>query len=550
MHSYRIIPGKPFRLNKPTKTKKAMNTIKFLNMAALVVMGAILASCTKEKDVDPVSKDNIVVCTTTIRLDAAGTKALTIVGDKGVKTFAVGEQVALSYWNTEIDNWDKALSQTLIPKDISADGKTAKLTFTMTNPEAGAPFSFCYPAAMANTYGQEEYANLHTQDGTLASLSANLDLAIGYGHLLGTSLPANVTLTNELAILAITLKDSDGSNDITSTITDLTLSDGTNNYSVTRPAADGPIYVAILPTDSATIDVNALGDTKAYLKTLTGKTYKAGNGYNVSWMMAEQTNLSIIHAAYTASDGETLTGTLGSNVKISIADGATVTLNGVSINKSGSQSGNFAGITCEGDATIILKGENNVRGFYTAYPGIQGAAGKTLTITGTGSLYASSSGWGAGIGAGSTSQTTCGDIIIAGGTITAVGGQYSGAGIGSGESGSCGNITLSGGTITATGGRQAAGIGSGDRGHCGNITLSGGTVTATGGEDAAGIGSGYSGSCGTITIKSTVTQVTANKGGVYATNSIGRGYNGTCGTVTIGGTEGAITTSPYTYPAP
>ena len=44
---------------------------------------------------------------------------------------------------------------------------------------------------------------------------------------------------------------------------------------------------------------------------------------------ATTTDLSTIQAAYTAQDGETLTGTLGSNVQISIADGAIVTLSGV-----------------------------------------------------------------------------------------------------------------------------------------------------------------------------------------------------------------------------
>ncbi|MDT3360443.1 MAG: hypothetical protein LIR31_00380 [Bacteroidota bacterium] len=95
-----------------------------------------------------------------------------------------------------------------------------------------------------------------------------------------------------------------------------------------------------------------------------------------------------------------------------------------------------------------------------------------------------------------------------------------------------------------------------DASSCGNILISGGTVTATGGENAAGIGGGRGNSntelssCGTITITTGVTKVTATKGS-GAPNSIGAGYFGTCGTVTIGGiVTGNITTSPYTYPAP
>ena len=271
---------------------------------------------------------------------------------------------------------------------------------------------------------------------------------------------------------------------------------------------------------------------------------------------AGPTDLSTISADYEAKDGETLTGTLTNNVKISIADGATVTLKDVTITNLGDDC-DWAGINCPGDATLVLEGTNEVcagKGDYgfINYPGIWIAPNKTLTIQGAGNLTAYSGGpypdypYGAGIGGGF--KISCGNIVINSGTITATGG-YDAAGIGiGGGDGSCGNITINGGTITATGDGGGAGIGGGYGNACGNITISGGTVSATGGYYAAGIGGGRSnGACGTITIKSTVTSVTATKGSV-APNSIGSGgENGTAITVTIGGNEGAITTSPYTY---
>ena len=235
-------------------------------------------------------------------------------------------------------------------------------------------------------------------------------------------------------------------------------------------------------------------------------------------------DLSTVTTATTIEDGYTVTGTLGANVKVSIADGATVTLDGVSINADGTwTTGTYAGITCAGSATIILKdgSENTVKGFYERYPGIHVPSEMTLTIkgetNGTGKLTASSNGNGAGIG----------------------GGRYN----------DCGNIEIQGGDITATGSSYAAGIGGAGDSSCGTITISGGTITATGGDKGAGIGSGYCSSCGNITITTGVTKVTATKG-ASATNSIGAGASGTCGTVTIGGVVGAITTSPYTYPTP
>ena len=216
----------------------------------------------------------------------------------------------------------------------------------------------------------------------------------------------------------------------------------------------------------------------------------------------------------TATDGMTITGTLAANVKVSIAAGATVTLDGVTINGVSNEDYKWAGLNCLGNATIVLKDgtTNTVTGFSEVYPGIHVPKDKTLTIQGgtegNGKLTASSNGFGAGIGGGYS--IACGDISIEGGIITA-------------------------------GGQTAAGIGSGFGAICGNITISGGTVTATGGYKAAGIGGGPEGTCGAITIANTVTKVTATKD-QDAPYSIGAGgYSGgnlaTCGTVTIGGTK-------------
>lgn len=270
----------------------------------------------------------------------------------------------------------------------------------------------------------------------------------------------------------------------------------------------------------------------------------------------------------TATNGMTITGTLSANVKISIDPGATVTLNnatidGISINNDNSNSYKWAGITCNGDATIILNGNNSVAAFYGS-SGIYIPSGSTLTIQGPGSLTANGRGTGcagiggkytgdygnirieggtitasggaAGAGIGSGAGGNGGDIIITGGQITATGGD-GGCGIGSGQQGSCGDITISGGTINATGGTTAAGIGASINGHCGHILINGGTVTASAmGSYGPGIGCGphYS-SCSSITITSDVTRVTATKAS-GTPNSIGAGYNSSgCGPVTIGG---------------
>ena len=265
-------------------------------------------------------------------------------------------------------------------------------------------------------------------------------------------------------------------------------------------------------------------------------------------------DLSELTEDYTAKNGDVLTGTLDGETqpyKITIADGATVTLAGVTINGVDSESYEWAGLTCEGSATIILKhgSTNTVKGFHKYYPGIFVPSGSSLIIkgeaAGTGALTASPFNGGGddsyGAGIGGEYDSDCGNIEIQGGNITATGG-FDSAGIGAGRRAVCGTITISGGTITAKGGGYAAGIGSGyDGSSCDGITISGGSITATGGNRAAGIGSGSSSgisgdpisSCGTISITTGVTKVTATKG-TGAPNSIGAGYNSKCGKVTIG----------------
>ena len=281
----------------------------------------------------------------------------------------------------------------------------------------------------------------------------------------------------------------------------------------------------------------------------------------LSW--ATTTDLASITDNYTAQDGEILTGTLGVSVKISIADGATVTLLNANINGDKTlTTGDYAGLTCLGDATITIVGTNSVSGFKVGgtygFPGIYVPSGKTLIINGTGSLTAqSSSGYAAGIGA--KDNTHCGNIEIQSGKITAIAGGKRGAGIGGADNANCGNITISGGIVTAVGGYQCSGIGGGRRGttnagHCGNILISGGVVSATSGENAAAIGGGrgynnsYKSNCGTITITNTALKVYAEQGGEKgSTNTIGAGKNGNNVTVTIGGNTGVINDDPYTY---
>ena len=627
--------------------------MRYFSIAALALMGAVMTGCSNNDELQqPESVKRTVTLTTTVSLDGgAGTRALNVT--TGVKTFAVDDQISFVYKNTS-DETKLAVSEKLTQSDISADGKTATIYVLLEDPATDSQLRMIYPATMANIP---------------MSTSASIDDAgtIALGMLQtgqqGYEGELDYYEANKLAICAFTIKNADGTQDITTTITNLTISDGTYTYSIGRSNLISPIYVAMMPVDDANIEMTATDeDGQHYAKSLSNITYAANNIYPLAMRMAESfktystlpvgthlnvgdqidllnefningdveqlsssnapytlvranvegstvteaadgayyvfkdkngdfygkdvnlrasaasdgifvsgfyapmqsytmlshVNLANVTTAYTAQTYDCLYGTLGSNVQISIADGAVVWLGGVSINADGTMTGEYAGITCLGNATINLADgtTNTVRGMADDYSGIfvphndtdeddegdEGDEGDeyTLTIRGTG-------------------------------TLNAFGGQNS-AGIGANSRYDSGNIVIAGGIINATGGENAAGIGSGymsssQTNFCGDITISGGTITANGGNYAAGIGSGYYGKCGSIEITTGVTKVTATKGS-GAPNSIGPGQNGSCNSVTIGDTQywgwvstsmedgyknsgdTYLTQSPLVYPAP
>ena len=256
------------------KTKKIMKQTRILFTAALFAMGALVLGCNKiqtEEEIVPV-QDNIVTLNISVGFSPE-TKALT---DGGVKTFAAGDRIAVIYKNTTgTGETVKAVSEVL-----TSGGATATFTVKLTNPAENSAVRYIYPAAMAvetpatnsdvNAEANINYAALGAQDGTLTAIESKYDLAIYDGTLSGTSLPTGTqTLENQLAIAKFTIKNS-SSADITSNITRLYVSDGTNGYYIT-PSSLSTIWVAMKPADSKTFSFNAFNGSVWSTKS-TGTT--------------------------------------------------------------------------------------------------------------------------------------------------------------------------------------------------------------------------------------------------------------------------------------
>lgn len=244
------------------------NKMRFLTLAALAVVAVMMTGCTKENG-------GSMTLTTTVKMADDGAKALDA---DGVKTFATGEQIAVVYTNRN-GQTVKVESNALTANDISGNGKVANFTVDLTDPDREKSITYIYPAAMANDDGSVNNAALNNQDGTLATLSSSLDLGTYTG-----SWNSTVTLTNGIAIGQFTIQNISGT-DITSTITSLTVTNGTNTYTVTRSAAAGSIYVAMLPVTTGDIVFTATAGINHYTKAVSGKTLTAGHLYPVTVRM-------------------------------------------------------------------------------------------------------------------------------------------------------------------------------------------------------------------------------------------------------------------------
>lgn len=276
-------------------------TMKAFGLATIAAMGALLIGCSESDDMQLALQQQeigTVTMTTTVHMPGrAATKALT---DGGVKTFAAGDRIAVVYENTS-SVMVKTESVALEAGDIAVDGKTATFSVTVTNPKANGALKFIYPAAMAKADGSVNYDALDNQDGTLATLAANLDFAMYDGNFSGLEMPASPSISNRLAIGKFTVKNNSNDEDLTSSVTYFTIDDGTNYYCVKRSAAAGPIYVAMQPISGQDITMTALAGVNVYSKVAENKTLPANKMQEITAKLNINTVPGILNGQFSVS---------------------------------------------------------------------------------------------------------------------------------------------------------------------------------------------------------------------------------------------------------
>ena len=262
----------------------------FLKMVVLAMVSALMSGCAEEIDALLSANQSIIQKTTISLADDTSTRGA--IAADGKTSFSVNDQIAVIYQNTS-GKTVKAVSAALTGTDLTDGGASATFTVELKSPKAGTKVRYIYPASMvaddvSTTTPDNDLtintAGLAKQDGTLATLANDYGLAV-YDGTMSTSatLPTgtDVILKNQLAILKLQSIKIDASTEIRSQITDLTVTDGINTYTITRTAEDGPIFVAMLPT-TGDITISTTVGGISYTKTATAETLESNKIYPVN----------------------------------------------------------------------------------------------------------------------------------------------------------------------------------------------------------------------------------------------------------------------------
>ena len=245
-----------------------MKTTKLFFMAALALMTAACSNDDNDLTQQPAKAEGIPF-TATISIGESGTtRALSESGSTLVATWDTGEKVALIY----------TVSATTYVKEAEVtpqgDGTATISTTLEGSPADDTDVTIVYPySAVDGTTKDVKTDLLASQNGLLTGIGS---IAEKY-ELRKTTTPAKlkidgttaslkgtVSLTNQNAIFKLTLKDIDGTNDVSAT--SVVISDQNGVVTTVTPASgyENAMYVA-LPTTATTLKFLVTGsDSKKY----------------------------------------------------------------------------------------------------------------------------------------------------------------------------------------------------------------------------------------------------------------------------------------------
>ena len=256
-------------------------------MAALLV--AALAACSGDDDqlvafeVSPLEKEY------TLSVETAKGIGV-VVGDLQSQTRALtqsGSTLTASWATTDrvyVQNGGTWATGSLQPQTAGATA-TLKGSLTGVTIAANDVLILQFPKS-----GTPDYSG---QKGTLEDIAANYDYATATATVRAVSANGMVaadaaTFTNQQAIVRFTLLDAaDGTTPVNAT--SLTVSDGTNTYTVNPAAATNDLYVAIPGFSGQTVTLKATAASGKYKFVKPAVSFTNGQYYEVTVKMEEPT---------------------------------------------------------------------------------------------------------------------------------------------------------------------------------------------------------------------------------------------------------------------
>jgi len=255
-------------------------------MAALLV--AALAACSGDDDQlvafegSPLEKEYTLSVETAKGIGA-------VVGDLQSTTRALtqsGSTLTASWATTDrvyVQNGGAWATGSLQPQTAGATA-TLKGSLTGVTIAVDDVLTLQFPKS-----GTPDYSG---QKGTLEDIAANYDYATATATVRAVSANGMVaadatTFTNQQAIVRFTLLDAaDGTTPVNAT--NLTVSDGTNTYTVNPAAATNDLYIAIPGFSGRTVTLKATTDLSFYKFEKTAVTFTNGQYYEVTVKMEEE----------------------------------------------------------------------------------------------------------------------------------------------------------------------------------------------------------------------------------------------------------------------
>lgn len=246
----------------------------------ILAIAALVSACnTKENNAPDPEIKGVPFIATVQSADDAYTRAVAESGGNITVDFNEGELIALVY---EVGSYIYKTDAEITSVDGS--GKATISATLQAGVVDGTAVTLIYPSSVATAGGSVAPSALATQDGTLSSAR---DVRKGTGSIKvdGTAtLAGGATLDAQFAICKFSVKDVDGTNDLS--VSSFVVKDGDNNVITTvTPAPDASTLYVSLPTTTELLWFEAVVDGKPYIAKGTA-SLTAGNFYTPTVKMA------------------------------------------------------------------------------------------------------------------------------------------------------------------------------------------------------------------------------------------------------------------------